>query len=259
MLVAGGLIFLTSLFPLAEAWRKNRQSTLAHALAWAMVAWLAWGCVVLAALLEVNGYLIPGRYLALCLLGCTAVAVLGARRPGAAAWNFVVAGLLAVFLLWLGEGALLGRGVELGPVRTVFLAGGLAIGAVNYLPTRLGPAMLLLAGGCILELRELLRPAVQADLATTTLAFGLAPWLAWLCLRWARAPAAPLDRLWREFRDRYGLVWGQLVRDQFNRSAANAGLDVELAWQGLRKPAGDREEELLVTLQALLKRFGTWS
>jgi hypothetical protein len=42
------------------------------------------------------------RYLALCLTGCVGVAVLGARRPGVGAWDFVLLGLLAVLLLVAG-------------------------------------------------------------------------------------------------------------------------------------------------------------
>ena len=61
-------------------------------------------------------------YVALALTGCVAVAVLGARRPGAAAWNLVVGGLLVVLLLPLAEGALIGTPIHLGTFRTTFLA-----------------------------------------------------------------------------------------------------------------------------------------
>ena len=53
---------------------------------WAGGAWAAWVATTWA----------PGplaTYLALCLSACAGVAVLGARRPGVTAWNFVVAGL----------------------------------------------------------------------------------------------------------------------------------------------------------------------
>ena len=50
------------------------------------------------------------------------MAVLGARRPGVTAWNFVVAGLLAVLLRPLFEG--LGE-LRLGPAHLLFLGGAL--------------------------------------------------------------------------------------------------------------------------------------
>jgi hypothetical protein len=66
------------------------------------------------------------------------------------------------------------------------------------------------------------------------------------------------DRMWREFRDRWGVVWGQRVREQFNRSAANAGWPVTLTWQGFvfRGAAGPTlQNEVRDTLTALLQRF----
>jgi hypothetical protein len=91
---------------------------------------------------------------------------------------------------------------------------------------------------------------------------GLAPWAGWAAWRWQAPAPAAIDRLWREFRDRYGLVWAQRLREQFNRAAANAGWPVELSWHGLKtnRGAGPITPELqsagLETLQALLKRFG---
>jgi hypothetical protein len=65
-----------------------------------------------------------------------------------------------------------------------------------------------------------------------------------------------------DFRDRFGLVWAQRVREQFNRAAANAGWPVRLYWQGLHLSAGAPlpepavQAEVVAALRALLKRFG---
>src|SRR5262249_2786198 len=153
-----------------------------------------------------------------------------------------------------------------GGIRAVFLTGTLAVAIVNYLPTRLGLAALLLATGCGLELWALIDPATVAALTLdrlpwTGLCLGLVPWAGWGAWRW-QAPAAEADRLWREFRDRYGLVWGQRLREQFNRAAANASWPMELSWHGLEANPGaapltpDLQRDGLETLQALLKRFG---
>jgi hypothetical protein len=106
------------------------------------------------------------------------------------------------------------------------------------------------------------------DLAETILAgrclLAVSPWVALLRSYSTRRPRSEFDRLWRGFRDRFGLWWGLRVREQFDRSAANAGWPVHLGWRGLRRtgePDGtklplEQQEEMVATLRAILKRFG---
>ena len=241
-------------WPLLLAWLANRRTTLRPALGWSTTAWLAW--LLTWATRAWDGE--PARlgaYLGLCLTGCASVAVLGARRPGLAAWNFVVLGLLAVLLLPVAEG----WGQPRLDVRhLLFLGLTLAFGLTNYLPTRLAPAVLLLGSACGLELYGLgTRDTVPGWLRPTAgLCLGASPWLAWLVRR-RQGRESAVDRLWLAFRDRFGVVWSQRTREQFNRAAANAGWSVSLAWDGLVRPEtdGPSEEEVLATLRALLKRF----
>src|SRR5438067_382013 len=144
-----GLALLAGAYPLCRALRASRQTTLRQAVLWGACAWAAWLAVPAAAALGRVAEGEFGRHLALCLTGCAGVAVLGARRPGVGAWNWVVCGLLAVLLLPAAEG--LGR-PRPEPAHLIFLGATLAVGLVNYLPTRLGPAALLLAAGCGAEL-----------------------------------------------------------------------------------------------------------
>src|SRR5689334_9462732 len=141
-----GLVLLAGGYPLVRAWYANRYTTLRPTLGWATAAWAAWLTVVWG----VWGKFEPtlGRYLALSLTGCAGVAVLGARRPGVGAWNFVVVGLLAVLLrpLWEGLGEL-----HLGEAHLAFLAATVVLPLVNYLPTRPGPAAAALAAGAVTE------------------------------------------------------------------------------------------------------------
>jgi hypothetical protein len=185
-----------------------------------------------------------GRHVALSLTGCAGVAVLGARRPGVGAWNFVVCGLLAVLLLPVVQGV----GVaHLATEFRIFLAAVLAIGLSNYLPTRAGPGALLIGIGC-----GLMFAGVHEVGAGFCL--GLGPWLA-LVLLTRKREATEADRLWLDFRDRFGVVWGQRVREQMNRSAANAGWPVSLTWHGLERKGHVDEQAILDTLRALLTRF----
>lgn len=256
------LLLLSAAYPLGRAWRANRGSTLRLPLGWGLAAWAGWG---LALAVDAFGPA-PGwpalRYLALCLTACAGVAVLGARRPGALAWNFVVAGLLAVLLLPVAQGL---DQLRHRLPQALFLAAALLVGVVNYLPTCLAPAALLLAAGCTGELLQHAAPEPltgSAELLTLTrlLPIAAAPWAALATWRTSPAPGE-FDRIWLRFRNGFGLVWGQRVREQFNRSAANAGWPARLAWQGLlplpgcEVPDSSAQQEMRAALRALLKRF----
>ena len=59
--------------------------------------------------------------------------------------------------------------------------------------------------------------------------------------------------------DRFGVVWGQRLREQFNRAARNSGWAIELRWSRLHTCAGGETptgEQALATLRAVSKRFG---
>jgi len=263
MAVAAWVILLTGAYPLWQAWRANRQTTLSHTIVWAAVAWVAWCAALLAEGLRPGTEPVTLRCVALCLTACALIGVLGARRPGVGPWNFVLLGLLAVLLLPLAEG--LGE-LQLTWPRLLFLAGTLLVGVLNYLPTRLGPAALLFGAGCAVELAGILPGGVpdgmRGALAVGGLLLAVTPWAAYAQLLRQPPPAAEFDRLWLGFRERFGVVWGQRLREQFNRSAAHAGWPVVLRWSGLRltpgaaRPPAAVQEEIVATLRALLKRFG---
>jgi hypothetical protein len=177
VLTATAVLVLTAAYPLWRAWTANRTTTLRHALGWAVAAWLGWVGALLAAGLAPAEGAVAARYGALCLTGCAGVAVLEPRRPGVLAWHFITFGLFVVLLLPLGEGW---GHLQLGPVRAAFLGAILAVGLLNYLPTRLAPGVLLLAVGCGLELGALVgREGADGPwLAVAGLAVGVAPWAA---------------------------------------------------------------------------------
>lgn len=249
---------MSGCYPLARAWQANRRTTLRHALAWAAVAWLAWVAAAWGRVLRPEEAARLGAYAALCLTGCAGIAVLGARRPGAAAWNFVVGGLLAVLLLPVVNGW---GEVRLEAAQVFFLAVALGVPAVNYLPTRAGWAALLLAPGCALELTRLVQgEALPSELRSAGLGLiALSPWAAWAMLRRRPATLLAFDRLWLSQRDRFGFVWAQRIREQFNRAAAHAGWHAELRWRGLYAPTDSLlpDGELLALLRAVCQRFTT--
>src|SRR5207249_7117543 len=107
---------------------------------WAIASWAAWGMALATATSWPSAAATASCYAAVSVTGCAAVAVLGARRPGVGAWNFVVGALLAVDLLGLAESTLTAGSLQLNAFRLMCLAGPLAVGGLNYLPTRLAPA-----------------------------------------------------------------------------------------------------------------------
>jgi hypothetical protein len=196
--------------------------------------------------------LTPARYLALSLTGGAGVAVLGARRPHVGAWDFVVLVLLSVMLLPLAESQLLGTSQSEG-LRLWFFLGTIAVGTLNYAPTRLAPAALCVLAACAGPLLFAFDASGQLLLDGILLA---SPWVGWGCWHWQTAAVDPVDRLWLQFRDSWGFVWGQRVREQFNAAAQNAGVTARLDWHGLReKPTNEEEEKFLGILHAVLQRF----
>jgi hypothetical protein len=242
-----GLALLTGFYPLAQALSANQFTTLRPALIWTALAGLAWSVTALVP----RSLLAP--YVALCLSGCAGVAVLGARRPGVGPWNFVVAGLLAVLMLPVANGPGTPR---LEPAHLIFLSATLAVIVLNYVPTRLGAAAALAGVAFAVEVARLAGALVPAPALTASRwLLALSPWVASLAKR-RHLAAREVDRVWLGFRDRYGFLWAQRVREQFNRSAASARSTLRLGWSGIRPDTPDTREALL-TLRSLLKRFST--
>jgi hypothetical protein len=248
-------LLLTGAYPLLRAWQANRDTTLRQAVVWAACAWAAWAASAAARAAWPQDHFL-WQYLPLCFTAGAGVAVLGARRPGVRAWNFVVLGLMAVLLLPALGGADPQPRLELAPV--LFLSATLAVALINYLPTPSGWAAVIVGAACAGEV-AVLAGWLQSGVWEAVLLVGLAvaPWAGLAASRRARG-ATEFDRAWRAFRDRYGLVWGLRVCDQFNRAAANARWPVVLRWDGLRATPGAAPDLRAPTagLHALLKRFG---
>jgi hypothetical protein len=237
------LLYAAGIVPLSVAGWANRRTTLTPALLWSLAAWAVWGWAACVPSAE-------RVYAALGLTGCAGVSVLGARRPGAGAWNFVVAGLGLVLILVAAEGA-------------VLLTALLGVVILNYLPTRAWPGALSLATGCGWAVRWLTFGPEDVAINTALILVGLAPWLAWAGVAWRPKNGPAVDRLWRTFRDRFGAIWGLRLREQFNRAAANAGWPLELDWFGVRVvgtvPLTDEQRAAAgAALAALTKRFGSF-
>ncbi len=258
------IVFLASTPVFVKLWLDNRQTSLAHAVLWAIAAWASW---IITLPLEPIGAE-PGVYvyLALALTGCAGVAVLGARRPGLTMWNAVVGGLLLVELLPVAESLAKQREFQVDVARLIILAGACVIALINYLPTRAFAGVMALAIGCTCEWLRLKHASVGAQRQLDALgraALAATPACVMLVRSfWPMRAKHEFDRTWLTFRDRFGVVWGQRLREQFNQSAKHSNWPVNLSWLGLRRLPGvsttteSQSTAMLNTLKALMKRFG---
>jgi hypothetical protein len=255
-------LHLTGIWPLLRAWQANRHTALFPSIQWLIVAWVGWAWCLLA-LARGGPDIAAVRYLALSLSCAATVAVLGARRPGLYAWNFVVGALLLVTLLPVAETLFRGQ-FRLDLLRAFFVSCLIAVAILNYLPTRLGWAAVFFGLGAFLEIGSLLdiKAGSNGPMALAgAFLMSLSPWVGLITLSNLPSPATAFDQTWFDFRDRFGTMWSQRLREQFNRAAMNAGWPVILYWNGLRVMAGEHlpsreeQEEILKVLTALMTRF----
>src|SRR5262249_28123311 len=124
----------------------------------------------------------------------------------------------------------------------------LVMGAGNYIGLRHTPAALLWMAGLLLVVLPLCpgtarwSPSAGSGWAMGMLSLATAAWVA------ARlvpsqpnevAPGrSPLDRVWCDFCDLYGIVWARRVQERFNEDARQKNLPLRLGMQGLERIDG---------------------
>ncbi len=240
------LALASAFWPLSRFVAAARGTALRSASAWALIAAAGWGSVALLSALEpaptACSLLGLARLGAAPLLLAPLISVLGARWPGARAWNLIVLSLLGIFLLPVLEQAVLRRPLEGdrvgmdGPRFAIYWLAG-AVGIANYVPTRFGVASLCLAVAMALASYAVGpwtvgRVRVSECVALAGLVASGAVWLAYLVAR--RPMPAGLDGAWIRFRDAWGLVWAGRFRDRWNAEAKRLGWPVRLTWRGFR-------------------------
>jgi hypothetical protein len=226
-------------------WRRLRETTFFAAACWGAVAFLAVGYACISPAGD-DPYV---RYTVAVLLVAPTLALLGAKRPQNGAWQFIVLTLVGVLLLPVAQG--LAFGDDRPHVHLLFrwvILTHIVVGTVNYLPTRfVGPACCFgaaqfLAAQEFLPFAMPLTSTPWAVLGLLVAAFSIASFL--VCRGCALPPG--LDRVWRDFRDAYGLVWGVRIAERLNASALKHGWPVEFTWGGMlvKSESGTLDDEL---------------
>ncbi len=258
-----------------RAQRALRHTTLTSAGRWAQVGISAWFIVSVAASIsagESAGWLNAASYATALLMLCPALAVLGARRPTVRVWNwFVILPFLLVFSWPIAAAAReLSHG---GPfaLETPMLLGFafvVVMGLGNYFGTR----FTLPAIGAAMSLLLLALPAAdfriswlpRADLSRSFASLLMSAVLCGACIA-AKRPftvRVPLDQVWIEFRDQFGVVWSKRILERLNSMAEKDALSVRMSVTGVvsvsgadAHPDAASVDELEKSLRWLLRRF----
>lgn len=199
---------------------------------------------------------------------CPAIAVLGSRRPGTRVWTwFILIPMLfalgwPVMTLWIQGSDV--RGLQLETPQLVGYLLVLIMGTGNYFGTRYTlPALLFVVGN---------------TLAVLTSAAACPAWLAdrWWVRLWATACVTQailmagrsenpqsasqdrFDRLWLDFFNQFGVVWGRRIQDRVNFIAIKEHWPARLELHGVEwsSPADSSTEgRMEQTFRWLLRRF----
>ncbi|MBC18851.1 MAG: hypothetical protein CMJ74_01155 [Planctomycetaceae bacterium] len=217
-------------------------------------------------------------YLAVTATLCPMVALLGAKRPQNRAWQWIVAALWLIFFLPAFTAVILRHTVlQLGGIWTGLIVILVLLPIGNYLSTRYVVSVLLTAAAQIILLLDCgaITPAVSPLWAiengwfspnTVALTLFLLATITALTLTPKQIQTSDqADRtteLWREFSQRYGMLWSRRVADRAEKLLKQAGFSLQLGTDAFYLtanrqpiPAEELPEKATATLRNLLLRF----
>lgn len=269
-LITFGLITVWCI--LLRARSVTHRTTLVAAWAWSLMAVTAWTAVWLAAKLTSvsnNVGIVDQLWYAVAILTPTPLlAVLGARRPRVNTWNaFVLLPYVIVFGVpaihaWSGDGHISTLQVE-----PPFVFGYLFVivmGTGNYFGTKytgaglcLGVALLLLFAPYSSAVPESFPDKTTSrEWATGLLAVGVV-WAYWKSQS-KYVPTGEYDRLWLDFRDRFGIVWAKRVMDRWNKAAKTGQWNVQLELYGIVSLSNHLVDEQLEKFREPIESTFRW-
>jgi hypothetical protein len=219
-------------------WRLRRVTagtTLVAPWCWAFAAVAAMTCAAVAAARDASSAA-TYRYLAGAMLLAPPMALLGAKRPQDRAWQWIVASLLLLAAIPVGQQWLYRPGgmLQVEPAWQWFLLVIATFSVINHLPTAHCVSALLYGVALHALLGEqfpawLRAPYGEAELVALS-CIAVAAWLAGR--KRQNAKRSLFDRQWLDFRDAYGATWALRVMERFNASARTGDWGVHLTWSG---------------------------
>lgn len=224
--------------------RQNvRGTTLTTAWTWSVLAATAWTVTWFAdsCWQQIPTAIADHVWYACAVLSlCPPIAVLGSRRPGTRVWTAFILLPMLLALCWpVGASWFQGselRGLQLEAPQLLAFVLVLVMGVGNYCGTAFTLSALLYGGSLftmVLSSSEL-APSWLTPPSTTrfwcTNVVILAVLLSKVSTR--PTPATRFDRLWFDFFDMFGLVWGRRIQDRINFIANSEGLAAHLELEG---------------------------
>lgn len=205
------------------------------------------------------------RFAAATSVFCPLIARLGAKRPQHGAWQFVVVTLWFVLASPAVEGFVLrpDQPLEVVGVRSWFFLLLIAVGWFDRMLTRYAFAAFLAALGQLFLLGLYLPLPSSLFQFDTSYCVGailvsLSVLLEVLDFPRRKTPSDSLDRLWLDFRDRFGTLWGLRILERLNDAASRYDWNLRLTWMGFRRldaEGGELPGSFQTTFDNLLRRF----
>jgi len=255
--------------------RKLRFTTLLTSWNWLCLGVLLWA-IAWAATCQFS-LVSAGRgdllwYLVSVVMLCPWISVLGARRPGNAAWTWFVTIPLVAVLSWPALVAFINSPERARlqleePVLLGFLLAWI-MGIGNYLGTRFSFSVLGIGIAVLLVVVPLsvfgsIDPERARIWATLLLCLSIVRLVRRGRIFNSETPG--LNRLWFDFRDYFGIVWGKRILDRFNDSTTKGQSPLRLEMDGFQStekisdnPSAETDNARLEaekTMRWLLRRF----
>jgi hypothetical protein len=250
---------------LAIALVRLRATTLLSPLAWSLAA------VSSIAIAEVVLFFppMPGvtswqslvRYAAGTLLLLPAISLLGAKRPQALLWNYIVASLWVVLIMPAAEVVLLKpqQTFELYAFGPWLITGLILYTAIHFAGTGMTAVSLLVAAAQTIYVAEFL-PALPDPLLERWR--FLASLLIMVASLWTVGANSRLHKrdefwlLWSRFKNAYGTAWALRIIQRLDELQARHDWAVRLSWFGVQTTRdGATSEEIRADRKALARAF----
>jgi hypothetical protein len=181
----------------------------------------------------------------------------------------VVVSLWTVLALPAADALFLNSGqpLEIQGFPSWFIVVLILVTLVNTLPTKHALASLAAVAGQAFLLKDYLPLSIPGPrIELTIMGLSLLAVAALLfSLRPPRSTAAhPLDRLWLDFRDSFGLFWGLRVQERLLAAATMYQWPITLRWTGWTTLEGqplrdtlsaEQQQAIVTTFRSLLRRF----
>jgi hypothetical protein len=242
-------------------------TTLVGPWVWCLVSLAALGSVEAAFTLEMvdDALAVPLRFAAAVGVFSPWMSLLGAKRPQDTAWHFIVASLWGIQAMPAAEALWLRPGQPMAIIdfRYYLLLGLVALSLLVYLPTRFWLSAFIAAVGQFLLASSFQPWASQRATAYGIVCLCVAAYVALITAR-RRHQASGFDRLWLDFRDRFGALWAARVLERINAEAAQRRAPLRLGWSGFYDSATGQpldeippqlRPELRQSFVNLLRRF----